>query len=160
MSSDFIISVFAHGSPHWGGKDTVQLGQTPARLLLSMVEGCSVRILTKPEGLKKIYDFGLRQCDIQCRPLVQNRRVNKLQCFSIERFCLKISSGWSLEKNSRDDVFVYVCLSVRALSPLEPEWLVGPKWVNILALCQNGRKTMVPLSDQSVARDTCHVRSR
>ena len=40
--------------------------------------------------------------------LIQSRRVKRLQCFSTEGFWSQISSGGSVEKSSRTDVFVYV----------------------------------------------------
>ena len=50
---------------------------------------------------------------MQCRPVVQNRRVKRLQCFIIEGFCSKISPGWSLEKIGRPVLIcMYVCLSI------------------------------------------------
>ena len=42
----------------------------------------------------------------------QNRRVKRLQCFSIEDFCSKISSGGLLEKISRAGVCLYLCMYV------------------------------------------------
>ena len=53
---------------------------------------------------------------MQCRPLVQARRVKRLQCFSIEGLCSKIFPGGSLEKNAGRPVFVcmYVCPSIFA----------------------------------------------
>ena len=56
-------------------------------------------------------DFDTSQCNMQCRHLVQNRKIKRLQCFSIEGFCSKSPSGGSLEKTSRSGVcLLYVCM--------------------------------------------------
>ena len=57
-------------------------------------------------------------------------------------------------------VCMYVCPSVQAFSPLEPEQLIGSGRVNICSMHRNGGRTMVSVLDQSVAGTTCHVRSR
>ena len=111
-------------------------------------------------GKIKIYDFDTRQCDMQFRPLVHNRRVKRIQCFSIESlFCSNISSGGSLENSWPTGVCMYVCPSVQVFSPLEPERLVGSGRANMHSMRRNGGKTMVTVSHRSVGRDTCHVRS-
>ena len=54
-------------------------------------------------------------------------------------------------------VCMYVFPSVQALSPREPERLVGSGRANTRSMRRSGGKTMVPVSDQSVARATCHI---
>ena len=49
---------------------------------------------------------------VRCRPLVQNRRVKSLECFNIECFCSKISSGLSVEKSWPAGVCVSICMYV------------------------------------------------
>ena len=101
---------------------------------------------------------------MQYRLLVQNRRVKRPQCFSIEDFRSKISSAGWLEKSWPAGVCVCVCMygcpSVQAFSPLETERLVRSGRANIHSMRRNGGKTLKTVLDRSVARGTCHVRPR
>ena len=54
----------------------------------------------------------------------------------------------------------YVCMSVQALSPLEPKRLFGSGRTNIHSICRNSGMTMATVSDRFVTQGTCHVRSR
>ena len=95
---------------------------------------------------------------MQCRPVLQNRRAKRHQCFRIKGFCSKISSCGLLKKSCPAGVCLYACMSVQAFSPLEPKRLVGSGRANTHSMCRNGGKTMLTVSDRSVAGGTCHVR--
>ena len=66
---------------------------------------------------------------------------------------LKDFLRWVAGKSSRAGVSLYA----KAFSTQEPERLVGSGLANTRSMRQNGGKTMVPGSDRSVARGTCHM---
>ena len=86
---------------------------------------------------------------------IQNRRVKRLQCYSVEGFCSKISSGGSLEKVVGP---VFVCMSVCTSIFASGARTAGRSGrANIHSMRRNGKKTMVTVSDRSAARGTWHV---
>ena len=96
---------------------------------------------------------------MQCRPLVQNRRVKRLQYFSIEGFPRRfpLLGRWKKIAGRCLSVCLSVCPSVQAFSSLEPEQLVGSGRSNIHSIRRNGGKTMVTVLDRwlHVPRATC-----
>ena len=79
----------------------------------------------------------------------------KLQSFSFVGFMLVDFLWWVSGKSWAGEV----CVSVQVFSPLEPKQLAGSGQTNIRSRRRNGGKT-ISVSDRSIARSTCHVRTR
>ena len=83
---------------------------------------------------------------------------NDFHALALKVLRSEISSGERMrEMELVGQVCLYVCSSIRHL---EHERVARLGRVSILSMRRKGGKTMAPVTDRSVARGTCHMRSR